>query len=93
MGGMTSYVYGGTEMLKAIPKPNFWRAPTSNDVGNRMSARYGQWKLASMYLNHNKGNLFDYAKNPVVYKKRSILTGNVYLLYANHTGKQLRIKL
>lgn len=39
-------------MIKAIPKPNFWRAPTDNDCGNLMPMRYGQWKLASMYLNH-----------------------------------------
>ena len=51
-GGLVSYVYGGVEMIKAIPKPNFWRAPTDNDCGNLMPMRYGQWKLASMYLNH-----------------------------------------
>ncbi|MFA9466830.1 MAG: glycoside hydrolase family 2 TIM barrel-domain containing protein [Velocimicrobium sp.] len=80
-GGMTSYVYGGQEMLKAIPKPNFWRAPTSNDIGNRMPARYGQWKLASMYLSHNKGNLFDYAKNPIVVENdKSILVSYTYYL-------------
>lgn len=47
--GLVSYVYGGREMIKAIPKPNFWRAPTDNDNGNQMPFRYGQWKLASMY--------------------------------------------
>ena len=52
-GGLVSYRYGGKEMLKAIPKPNFWRAPIDNDCGNRMMNRYGQWKLASMYLTHN----------------------------------------
>lgn len=51
-GGLVSYVYGGVEMIKAIPKPNFWRAPTDNDCGNLMPMRYGQWKLASVYLNH-----------------------------------------
>lgn len=49
-GGMVSYRYGGKEMLKSIPKPNFWRAPIDNDCGNNMMNRYGQWKLASMYL-------------------------------------------
>lgn len=53
-GGLVSYKYGGKEMLKMIPKPNFWRAPTDNDEGNLMPARYGQWKLASMYLSHKK---------------------------------------
>ncbi len=51
-GGLASYRYGGKEMIEAIPKPNFWRAPTDNDEGNLMSMRYAQWKIASMYLNH-----------------------------------------
>lgn len=49
-GGLTSYRYGGKELLKTMPKPNFWRAPIDNDCGNDMMARYGQWKLAGMYL-------------------------------------------
>lgn len=51
-GGLVSYKYGGKEMLKTIPKPNFWRAPVDNDNGNQMPIRYAQWKLASMYLSH-----------------------------------------
>jgi beta-galactosidase len=50
MGGLISYRFGGKEMFETIPKPNFWRAPTDNDNGNHMPARYGQWKLASLYL-------------------------------------------
>lgn len=49
-GGLTSYKYGGVELLEAIPKPNFWRAPVDNDCGNLMQARYAQWKIASLYL-------------------------------------------
>ena len=51
-GGMVSYKYAGKEMIEAIPKPNFWRATTDNDCGNLMGMRYGQWKIASMYLSH-----------------------------------------
>ena len=51
-GGLVSYKYAGKEMIEAIPKPNFWRAPTDNDCGNLMGMRCGQWKLASMYLSH-----------------------------------------
>lgn len=47
--GLVSYVYAGKEMIKAIPKPNFWRAPTDNDCGNQMPYRYAQWKTASLY--------------------------------------------
>ena len=48
-GGLVSYRYGGKEMLKSIPMPDFWRAPIDNDCGNGMMARYAQWKIASMY--------------------------------------------
>ena len=41
-------------MIEAIPKPNFWRAPTDNDCGNLMQMRYAQWKIASMYLSHKE---------------------------------------
>ena len=55
-GGLVSYRYGGKEMLKNIPMPEFWRAPIDNDCGNEMMARYAQWKIASLYPS---------AKNPV----------------------------
>lgn len=51
-GGLVSYKYAGKEMLDAIPRPNFWRAPTDNDIGNLMPQRYAQWKIASKYLTH-----------------------------------------
>ena len=53
-GGLVSYKYAGKEMIEAIPKPNFWRAPTDNDCGNLMAMRYAQWKIASMYVNHKE---------------------------------------
>lgn len=48
-GGLVSYRYGGKELLKAAPRPNFWRAPVDNDCGNHMMQRCGQWKIASLY--------------------------------------------
>lgn len=61
-GGLASYKYGGKEMMEAIPKPNFWRAPTDNDNGNFMPARYGQWKIASLYATHKDYRENTYAK-------------------------------
>lgn len=58
--GMISYVYGGVEMLKSVPMPNFWRAPVDNDNGNLMPQRYAQWKIASMYISNRNDGLFDY---------------------------------
>ena len=48
-GALISYRYGGREYLKTPLLPNFWRAPTNNDYGNRMPQRYAQWKIASLY--------------------------------------------
>ena len=48
-GGLTSYRYAGKEMIEEIPRPNFWRAPIDNDMGNNMAGLRGQWKLASLY--------------------------------------------
>ena len=53
-GGLLSYRYGltrdgGNELLKAVPQPIFWHAPTSNERGWGMPARDGQWLLASRY--------------------------------------------
>ena len=48
-GGLTSYRWGGKEMIEEVPRPNFWRAPIDNDMGNNMAGLRGQWKLASLY--------------------------------------------
>lgn len=48
-GGLISLKFGGKEFLDGIVMPNFWRAPVDNDKGNKMTFRYAQWKLASMY--------------------------------------------
>lgn len=57
--GMVSYVYQGRELLNAVPKPNFWRAPTNNDDGNMMPQRHSQWKIASMYGNTRCDSRFE----------------------------------
>ena len=53
-GSICSYCYRGRQLLAADPRPNFWRAPTDNDLGNQMPQRYGQWKLASLYASRKQ---------------------------------------
>lgn len=53
-GGLQSYRYGmtadgGRELLRAIPLPNFWHAPTSNETAWGGPFEDGQWLLASRY--------------------------------------------
>ena len=84
-GGLVSYKYAGKEMIEAIPKPNFWRAPTDNDCGNLMGMRYGQWKIASMYLSHKDFRQGPYGpgNTPEVEKKEhSVKVTYTYLLPA-----------
>jgi beta-galactosidase len=45
-GLMTSYKKGDSELLTSGPVPNFWRAPTDNDFGNRLHNRSGVWRKA-----------------------------------------------
>lgn len=52
VGGLVSYRYAGKEMINQIPKPNFWRAPTDNDMGCMNPYHMAQWKIASMYITH-----------------------------------------
>jgi len=50
-GALESFVYRGAEILVSPLRPNFWRAPTDNDigVGNYVSFLYrpGPWKRAA----------------------------------------------
>ena len=46
-GLITNYTSSGKSLLQAGPRPNFWRAPIDNDVGNGMPQRLGVWKKAS----------------------------------------------
>ncbi len=46
-GALESFVSGGKELFAGPLVPDFWRAPTDNDVGNGMPRRQGFWKEAS----------------------------------------------
>jgi beta-galactosidase len=48
-GGLVSYRYAGIELLRGIPQPNFWHAPTSNERGWGAPFEDGPWLLASRY--------------------------------------------
>ena len=40
-GNLSSYEVGGRALISSPLKPNFWRAPTDNDNGNKMRNRLG----------------------------------------------------
>ena len=45
-GAIESFKFNGEELIAAPLIPNFWRAPTDNDIGNNMPWRLGIWKFA-----------------------------------------------
>jgi len=47
--GLTSYQIQNEEMIRVMPKPQFFRAATNNDVENQYGYRYAQWLTASLY--------------------------------------------
>ena len=47
-GVLKSYIFDGTELLVKGPLPNFWRAPTDNDLGNSMPTLCAVWREQSL---------------------------------------------
>jgi len=47
-GEMRLFQYRNTQLIKQGPVPNFRRAPTDNDIGNRLYERCGEWYEASI---------------------------------------------
>ncbi len=45
-GVLSGWTYNDTQLMAAPLKPNFWRAMTDNDRGNRMHERCAVWKKA-----------------------------------------------
>ncbi|PJJ09300.1 beta-galactosidase [Flavobacterium sp. 1] len=45
-GLISYYSLKGEEYFKQYPEPNFWRAPTDNDFGNKMNIRNNIWRTA-----------------------------------------------
>jgi len=49
-GCIESFNYQGEELFLEGkgPRPNFWRAPTDNDLGNHMHKKNIEWKKATL---------------------------------------------
>ncbi|WP_202078996.1 glycoside hydrolase family 2 TIM barrel-domain containing protein [Caldalkalibacillus salinus] len=45
-GELQSYIFKGIALIKRPPVPNFWRAMTDNDRGNKLDQRSATWKTA-----------------------------------------------
>jgi beta-galactosidase len=47
-GDLTSYRFDDREMLQQGPMPNFWRASTDNDRGNKLNLHSATWREAGL---------------------------------------------
>jgi len=88
-GEISSWVYQGKEITKSAIRPNFWRPPTDNDLGNGMNKWAKIWQDASY---NYTAKLIEQPKklsNGVRYKVGYALPNNEadvtvqYTLYAN----------
>lgn len=86
-GGLVSYRYAGKEMIEKIPMPNFWRAPVDNDNGRMAPARYAQWKIASMYISHRNGGMFDNVPTKVEEKDNTVTVTYTYFMPTTPASK------
>jgi beta-galactosidase len=94
-GKITSYKFKGMELIKEGSGlvPNFWRAPTDNDIGNQMYKHNIEWKNAS--LNANVASCKDQINQDgslniaVIYSLPGVETTfeSVYTIYADGTVK------
>ena len=48
-GGPVSICVDGHEMLKSVPRPNFWRPVTDNDRGGCLDVLLAEWRSAGEY--------------------------------------------
>lgn len=86
-GGLVSYRYAGKEMIGKIPMPNFWRAPVDNDNGSMAPGRYAQWKIASMYISHRNGGMFDNVPTTVEETEHSVTITYTYYMPTTPASK------
>lgn len=71
-GLLEKIIFKGYELLYEPVVPNFWRAPTDNDIGNKMPQRLAIWKDASRFRRLHR----------MIYQKREnkVIVSTVYHL-------------
>lgn len=97
VGGLVSYQVGGNEFIGSMPRPNFWRAPTDNDNGNKMQLRDCLWRNAGRFaqcVEHEGKLLADCAQ--IRYKMQLAtlpIEAYVTLTYSVYSSGQVRVDL
>ena len=95
-GNLESYVYDGVELWAASPVPNFWRAMTDNDRGNKLPERSATWSEAgqnrTLGLFYTKLN--DYSVEITIeYKLPTIHVSTCKIHYAIFGDGEIKVNL
>ncbi len=93
-GVMTSWTFRGRELLVAGPEPEFWRAPTDNDFGNRMDKRLAVWRKAGknrILTNIESGPAGDAVKVSVEYDLKDV-TAKYRLIYTIRPNGEIKVE-
>ncbi|HIV54213.1 MAG TPA: DUF4981 domain-containing protein [Candidatus Anaerobiospirillum stercoravium] len=97
VGGLVSYQVGGIEYLGDMLRPNFWRAPTDNDNGNKMPFRDGVWRNAGRFAQcvEHKGVLLEHCAQVSYKMQLATLPVEAYvtLTYSVYPSGQIRVDL
>ena len=93
-GEITSWTYEGSQITNQALRPNFWRPPTDNDLGNGMNKRAKVWQDASYNYTAKLVETPSKLKNAVVFKVKYNLPDTetyVFVDYALESNGALRV--
>ena len=97
VGGLVSYQVGGIEYLGDMLRPNFWRAPTDNDNGNKMAFRDGVWRNAGRFAKcvGHEGKLLEHCAQISYKLQLATLPVEAYvtLTYSVYPSGQIQVDL
>jgi len=95
-GVMSSFKFADTELVQSGLAPNYWRAPTDNDIGNRMHQRSAAWRDATRDA---RASVFDVARMEdgsvgvfVSYRLPQALAGAVDIAYYVYGNGAVRVE-
>lgn len=96
MGGLVSYKFMGKEMISQAVKPNYWRAPTDNDIGNKMPYHSALWKTASLYdISEMTESVMEDGYVKIVYKYQypGLENGSASVTYRIHGNGKIDVMM
>lgn len=92
-GFLKAYIYQDQHLIQDGLKPNFWRAPTSNDEGDGLPNRAAVWRSVEQHRNLNSLNTETGPDGEIIISTQSVFenTGStfdaVYTIYGDGTIK------